>query len=473
MKFAVATLLCLFSLVSCARAHPFSRTRASARANTVELALMSSVGKDDGFAYYTNITVGTPAQLHTLLVDTGSGISILMASNASFCESHICNHGTFDSSKSSTFEVVEHERLVMNYADFSHFYGDYFTDVVQINDRVISNVPMGRAHDVKLSYSPYTGTLGIGPSPQGHPPGLVDSLRKAGAISSRLYSIYLNTLDQYGSLLFGGVDTDKYKGSLTTLNCVRSPLLGRRHDIVSDFFLYLHEIAILPHDGPKQIIHQSTKDNPYYTLPDTGSSGWQLPASAYNRVIESAGVERAFDRDAGLSYRAFVRPCSDVARGIANTTHFELTLTGNGTNTATLDLELADFFVPVTSEDGSFMTNSVCQAMCELQVYERRDNFLITGNGAMRAGYWVFDLDNGQVSVAQANLQTNSSNVVAVDAGTEGLSKAALNHKAETQHDLVEDGSPASGTYKLSTATNTVGYANGAESYPVVTGVMR
>ncbi|KAI5195462.1 acid protease [Aureobasidium subglaciale] len=425
-------------------------------AKTVELALMSSVGHKDGMAYYVNITVGTPPQLQTVLVDTGSPINILLASNASFCESQPCNHGTFDSSESSTFEIIDHQNMIMNFADTSSLYGDYFTDVIQMST---------------LLFPPYTGMMGIGPSSLHDPPGLVESLSKSGAISSRLYSVYLNTLDQYGSLLFGGIDTDKYKGSLTTLNCLRSPFRQRRHDMVNDFLLYIQDITMLPYDGPKQTILQSTKDLSYYTLPDTGTTRWQLPSSAYDKVIESAGVEPALYQYKDVLPSALLRTCSDVARGLANTTHFELTLAGNGTNTATLNLELADLFVPVTSEDGNAISNSVGQTMCRLVVDKHNDRYLMTGNSAMRAGYWVFDLDNGQVSVAQANLRANTSNAVAVDAGTEGLSKVALNHKAVIQHDLVENGSPFSMTYNLSTVTNTVGYMTGAESYPIATSV--
>ncbi|KAI5246530.1 acid protease [Aureobasidium subglaciale] len=448
-------------------------------AKTVELALMSSVGGKDGQGYYTNISVGTPGQLHTVLVDTGSGLTILPASNASFCESHACDLGTFDSSNSSTFKTTHHEALSIQYVDWSFFEGDYFTDVVQLSDAVISNVTMGLAKRVGLSFAPYAGTLGLGTdrsddSSKPEVPSFVESLARAGAISSRLYSIYLNTLDQYGSILFGGVDNDKYNGPLTTLNCFRSPIRGLgSHEMVDNFFLTLQKITLEAHDGSKQTILRSTNGTTHYTVPDTGTPDWQLPLSAYYKVLGFAGVEEAGDDycAGGVPNFIGVRPCADVTRGITNTTRFELTLAGNGTNSATLRFELADLFAPISSKNGVALTNDAGQAMCRLQVSPVDDDwFSVTSSSVMRAGYWVFDLDNGQVSLAQANLQANSSNVVEVDAGVDGLSKAATNHRAEVQQDRVYGGSPVSMVLSLSTATNTVGYATGAESYPVVTG---
>lgn len=256
------------------------------------------------------------------------------------------------------------------------------------------------------------------------PPTFVEGLVQAGAIPSRLYSIYLNTLDRYGSILFGGLDTDKYKGPLTTLNLVRND--GKER--VDNFFLYLDEIKVQPSIGPGQTILRSTNDTKYLTVLDTGSPLWQIPMSAFGQVVEYTGAELSSDGS------SMVRPCSEIARGVANTTHFEITLAGNGSNTANLRVELADLFNPVTADDGSAVTDGTGRPICELVVAPQsgRHSFALISNSVMRAGYWVFDLDNGQVSLAQANLGANSSNVIQVAAGPEGLKKVAKDLKAET-----------------------------------------
>lgn len=304
--------------------------------------------------------------------------------------------------------------------------------------------------------------LGYSKGRIGLPPTFVEGLVQAGAIPSRLYSIYLNTLDRYGSILFGGLDTDKYKGPLTTLNLVRN----NGKEKIDNFILYLEEVTMQRYNDSRQTILRSTNDTKYLTVVDTGTPAWQLPADAYTKVVEYAGVELSSDKS------SWVRPCSEVTRGMANTTYFEITFAGNGSNTAKLRVELADLFTPVTMEDGSAELDSTGRPVCVLAVAEKNyfSAFSLTSSSVMRAGYWVFDLDNGQVSLAQANLEANLSNVVQVEAGPEGLKKVAKDLKAETQRDKVEGLRQISVAYELSTATNTIGYATGIKSNPTPTG---
>lgn len=344
------------------------------------------------------------------------------------------------------------------------------------DDLMVQKLTFGLANKLKERFKPYTGLMGLGYSSNINlvrhhevalPPTFVEGLVQAGAISSRLYSIYLNTLDQYGSILFGGIDTKKYEGQLTTLNLLRS----RNTRKVDNFNLYLEEVKIKPYNESYQTVVRSTNDTKFKTLIDTGASIWTLPLSAYNQVIRYARAEPSKGIWPGISESALVRPCSEVARGIANTTHFEITFAGNGSNTALLRLELADLFSPITTNDGSAATDGSGRPMCWLRVAPQPGDHCLTGNPVMSAGYWVFDLDNGQVSLAQANLGANLSEVVQVEAGANGLKKAVNNHlRAQIQKDKVECQLSASVTYKLSTATNTVGYATGAESYPTPTG---
>ncbi|KAI4841754.1 acid protease [Aureobasidium sp. EXF-8845] len=446
-------------------------TAAKPHSNTVGLALMSSFGEKDGFMYYANVTVGTPGQLQTLLVDTGSANTYVFASNASFCKSHACDGGTFDLSKSSTSEIINPEAFEQNFMSKTvRFKGDYIRDVIQMNDLVISKLPLGLANIIKHPFEPYTGIMGLGYSKninhkrgkKGLPPNFLEGLVQSGAIPLRLYSVYLNSLDRYGSLLFGGLDIDKYQGPLTTLNC----LPWERGDKVDNFYLNYEEIKMYTSDGPSRTILRSTNDSKPGTVIDTGTPEWQLPVSAYLEIVKQAGAE--------LLNEHYVRACSEVARGLANSTRFEITFSGNGNNTASLRLELADLFTPVTTTDGSAATDSMGRPMCLLRLAaaDPHPPFLLMSNSVMRRGYWVFDLDNGQISLAQANLGANSSNVVQVEAGPEGLKKAAKSLRAETQLDEVDGQMPVSVAYELSTATNTVGYATGSESYPTPTGAV-
>lgn len=177
----------------------------------------------------------------------------------------------------------------------------------------------------------------------------------------------------------------------------------------------------------------------------------------------------------GIPKNSFVKPCSEVMRGVDNTTRFELTFAGNGINTATLQLELAELFTPLLDKDGRAVNNRFGQQMCWLRISDAESESVnaLTSSSVMRAGYWVFDLDNGQVSVAQANLRANSSNVVQVEAGTEGLSKAANDLRAETQKVKVKGQISASVIPRLSTVASTASYATSIESRTHSTGIAR
>ncbi|KAG9658088.1 hypothetical protein KCU64_g4749, partial [Aureobasidium melanogenum] len=155
MEFFVKILSYLSLLFCCVRA-------AISHPNTVELALTTSFDNQDGNEYYVNFTVGTPGQLQTVLIDTGSSNTAIVSSNASFCRTLDCAGGTFDSSKSSTFETTKPEALRQYYMDGTYLNGDYFKDVVQMNDLQITNFSMGLGNKFNMTFQPYTGTLGLG-----------------------------------------------------------------------------------------------------------------------------------------------------------------------------------------------------------------------------------------------------------------------------------------------------------------------
>jgi hypothetical protein len=158
MKFT-NVLLTLSLLFFCARA-------ANPQPKTVELALMSSVGNLDGSEYYVNFTVGTPGQLQTVLIDTGSSNTFVFAPNASFCKTSGCDGGTFDLSKSSTYEKVNTTKgfFTSFMMGSNWFRGDYVRDVVQMSmqrsfeakcqsfiSRVYTNTFFRRLGDLKTS----------------------------------------------------------------------------------------------------------------------------------------------------------------------------------------------------------------------------------------------------------------------------------------------------------------------------------
>jgi hypothetical protein len=108
----------------------FFGVEATEHHGTVELSLMNSVGNKYGDEYYVNLTVGTPGQLQSVLIDTGSSSTIFLASDVPGCNKTLCPQ-TFNLSASSSFDAVSPGAL---YAPFggAAALGDFVTDVVQI-----------------------------------------------------------------------------------------------------------------------------------------------------------------------------------------------------------------------------------------------------------------------------------------------------------------------------------------------------
>lgn len=120
----ISVLSCLCLLLSYARA--------ATTPNTIELALTSNFANTVGERYYMNITIGTPGQLQTMAIDTGSSNAVVLGANASFCETSVCAGGTLNLSTSSTLETISPGDLKQAYVDHAYFGGDYFRDRVQI-----------------------------------------------------------------------------------------------------------------------------------------------------------------------------------------------------------------------------------------------------------------------------------------------------------------------------------------------------
>jgi len=145
--------------------------------------------------------VGTPPQVQTVILDTGSSDTYLDARDAPSCESSgpfSCRGGTFDPSASSSYHVTIPDGFMTAFGDGSSASGDFATDVIQIGDVAISNVQFGLASNVNSTTGYAVGLMGLGYSlneaSDVQYANMPEVLRDAGVINSRLYSIFLNDI---------------------------------------------------------------------------------------------------------------------------------------------------------------------------------------------------------------------------------------------------------------------------------------
>ena len=113
-------------------------------------------------------------------------------------------------------------------------------------------------------------------------PNIPVRLLEEGHINSLSYSIWLNDLDaNTGSILFGGVDTEKYDGQLSTL-----PVLSE-DGIIAEFTIALTGIGI---NGEEGSVYDGGEDNFIPVLLDTGATLTYLPNDIVQALYERYDV---------------------------------------------------------------------------------------------------------------------------------------------------------------------------------------
>lgn len=178
--------------------------------------------------YFVNISLGTPSQSLRLDIDTGSSDLWTNAASSQLCQdqrNYCSESGTYDSNSSSSYNYVNSD-FYIKYADGTYAIGDYATDTVSIGGSSIDGMQFG----IGYNSTSQNGILGVGyeanevqiayTGDSYH--NLPTLLVERNVIQSSAYSLWLNDMDaNTGTILFGGVDTDKYHGSLSTLPIIK------------------------------------------------------------------------------------------------------------------------------------------------------------------------------------------------------------------------------------------------------------
>lgn len=309
--------------------------------------------------YSIEISIGTPRQEFQLLLDTGSSDLWVRSSETGETPS-------FDFESSSTYQANK-SSFEINYVS-SSMSGWWATDDVEIAGATIVDQQFGIAN----SSSSGKGILGIGlmaiESNSNKYPNVPQSLVDQGFIAQNCYSLWLNDLNEStGSILFGGVDSDKYTGSLYTV-----PIVGDTYSSV-----IFNEIAM-----DSNIITTES----YIGLLDSGTTFVYLENSLVSAIAKAYNATYDASSEIYFVSKIPVEP---------------LTIYFSG---APIDVHPSEVFI-----DGSiFYSNPPGNYIMTIQPYTKVGNMTILGDFFLRSAYVVYDFENLEISLAQASYSAES-----------------------------------------------------------------
>ena len=140
-------------------------------------------------------------------------------------------------------------------------------------------------------------------------------------------------------------------------------------------------------------------------LIDSGTTAMTLPTDLAIQLSDGLGLSPQADG-------TLLVDCELGSYGDAFTFGF------NNDPAAVITVPLSNFIKPVLLANGSIQVDQAGDPICRVHVSPAPFEFAILGDIFMTAGYFVFDLDNAIISMAQANLNTTESNVIALAASS-------------------------------------------------------
>ncbi|MCJ1248696.1 hypothetical protein MMC30_005915 [Trapelia coarctata] len=413
--------------------------RASVPPSTAESNITNYLALSGG-TYAINVTIGTPPQHMMLLLDTGSSDIVILGSNICGSPQALCNPngnyhvdaGSYNPSLSSTSSFVANN-LTMSYADTTKYDGSYYDETFSIAGATVTNVTVGLIQNASAPANlPFIGIIGVGYSNgqsnvvnnEGAPfPMLLEQMKSQGLINTLAYSLYLNDKEaDGGEIVFGGIDATKYTGELTQVPVLMNITRPNRFLVSWTSLTFSSRAA-----------GYSLLPSPIPALIDSGNADISLPPDLANAIFSGLGVDPG----------DYTLPCSTGAND-AN-----LTFGFNDDPKALITVPLSALITPVLV-NGTAEVDTNGNALCKLGVDTAASDWAVLGEYFMRSAYFVFDLENNVIAMAQANLNaTSTSDIKAI--GTSGVNATAITTTVEvsllpTQTAILNTAAAASAT---------------------------
>jgi hypothetical protein len=393
-----------------------------ARRGTYAEQLVNSVA---GGGYFAQVKVGNPPQTITMLLDTGSSDAWVLGHEADLCTDRdlqglygMSCTDTYDPSKSSTSKMIKSNGFKIVYLDGGTASGDYITDDFSIGGATIESLQM--AHVTRAVRG--TGILGLGFSASEKAstkyPNIIDEMANQGLIGCKAYSLYLNDRrTDSGTILFGGIDTDKFIGPLEVL-----PLHRPNGANYSSFEVNFTSVSVTYTNGTKFAVQTSTLNHPAPAVLDSGTTLSYLPDEMATTINTALGA--IYDPD----MRTTLIDCAYLTTepNLHLTFHFPTSHQTPAT-TATIAVPIWEMVLDILPTTYTPPPTIPFSRTCVFGIQStarfssntgtNQSNFTLLGDTFLRSAYVVYDLTHYQIGLAQANLNSSTSTVLELSAG--------------------------------------------------------
>ncbi|GJN86406.1 hypothetical protein PLIIFM63780_009986 [Purpureocillium lilacinum] len=357
-----------------------------------------------GGGYYAEIEVGTPGQKVKVHLDTGSSDTWVNSADTNLCAGgrYTGCDKFFNPNESSTFKTVAQDAFNLSYLDQRAVRGDYFNDTVTINGKALKNQRLGLPRNT----TPGSGVMGLGLSAgvaaENQYPAIVDHMAAEGAIGRAAFSLYLNhSQADSGVILFGGIDTRKFIGKLATVRLVPGFKPG------SGIQAYAVRMSGLDISSPDSQGNARGDALNVTVVLDSGSTLTFLPDGIVEPIWKRFEVET-------FQNKAFV----DCKHASNDDISLEVSFPSK-TITVPMSELVVDFPQKSLLKLLGLKLDDPCIFGIQGTSYNNitGDKFGIIGDTILRSAYVLYDAENKQVGIAQANVASSDSIIVDLESG--------------------------------------------------------
>ncbi|KAK8070520.1 aspartic peptidase domain-containing protein [Apiospora hydei] len=331
--------------------------------------------------YTAEFGIGTPQQKLELGITTT--LSVVPLHDDSLlppCEGDGCPYGTYDPTVSSSSEGKE--KYTMQDPKGAH--GQFFIDTWQVGNARVANVSFS-ANAGDTREHAFVGLGGVMKTENTSRPSLTAAFVAAGLTTTSAYSVWLGerapTAGRAGSLVFGGIDTQKFQGTLTRLKTYPLQLDETKDGRLG---VQLSSIMAVSITGTDML---ACGTQPLLVEIVMGASQIRLPGDLVEAIYKEVGATPDTSRDGAATI-----PC-----------HM-----GNSPAYFSFVFSAADGATPST---GAMVNVSMSSLVLPNNLDTNRvskDMF----NDPQSPTYLAFDQENGEIGIAQSNPTPSGSYMI-------------------------------------------------------------